>query len=234
MSDKETIFIGVDLGTSILRKSTGLAYLVDKNGEPWIESPPLHILSDDMQIHSYIKQIAGEFSFSIIAIDAPLSLPEHGTMRECERRLRKHGIACYPSGAEWVSKWVNKGIELKDWAEKELNAKVIEVYPYAARKALDIGAGVKKKTNKGRRVIQDGLPGFIEGLDELAEDKLLSDDELDAILSAYVAYCEGKGVAVKIDGEDGGIYLPVKRRNHRIEEYASRQVFPGLKDGKFI
>ncbi|MFA4935576.1 MAG: DUF429 domain-containing protein [Candidatus Methanoperedens sp.] len=218
---RETAFIGVDLGTSTQRKSTGLAYLVEKNGRPWIESPPMHIISDDLQIHSYIKQIAGEFSFSIIAIDAPLSLPDHGTMRECEIRLRKHGIACYPSGAEWVSKWVDKGIELKTWAEDELGARVIEVYPYAARIALDIGAGVKKKTNKGRRVIQDGLLGFVGGLDKFAKDKLLSDDELDAILSAYVAYCEGKGIAVKIEGEDGVIYLPVKRRDHTIDEYAS-------------
>lgn len=226
MNSRETVFIGVDLGTSTARKSTGIAYLVEKNGKPWIESPPLHIKSDDELIHSCIIQMAENFNSKIIGIDAPLSLPDHGTMRECEIRLRKHGIACYPSGAEWVSKWVSKGIELKDWAEKELNAKLIEVYPYAARAALDIGAEVKKKTNTGRRIIQEGLLRFIGGLDELTEDKLLSDDELDAILSAYTAYCEGKGVAIKIDGKDGEIYLPVKRRNHTIEEYAMQAKIP--------
>lgn len=142
-------------------------------------------------------------------------------MRECETRLRKHGIACYPSGAEWVSKWVGKGIGLKKWAEDELGARVIEVYPYAARRALDIGALVKKKTKEGRRNIQKGLLGLIGGLDDLTKDKLLSDDELDAILSAYTAYCEGKGIASKIDGNDGAIYLPVKMRDHTIDEYTS-------------
>ncbi len=219
MSNRKTVFIGVDLGTSTKRKSTGLAYLVERNGKPLMESPPAHIKSDDELIHSCIIQMAENFSSKIIGIDAPLSLPAHGTMRECEIRLRKHGIACYPSGAEWVSRWVNKGIKLKEWAEKELDAMVIEVYPYAARRALDIGAHVKKKTKQGRRVIQDGLLRFIGGLDELTKDKLLSDDELDAILSAYTAYCEGKGVAIKIDGKDGEIYLPVKRRDHAIEEY---------------
>ncbi len=219
MSTGETVFIGIDLGTSTKRKSTGLAYIVEKNGKPWIESQPLHIKSDDELIHSCIIQIAENVSSRIIAIDAPLSLPEHGTMRECELRLRKHGIACYPSGAAWVSKWVNKGIALKKWAENELGAKVIEVYPYAARRALNIGVSVKKKAKGGRRSIQDGLLNLIEGLEAIAKDNLLSDDELDAILSAYTAYCEGKGIASKIDGSDGIIYLPVKRHDHTIDEY---------------
>lgn len=219
MNRRETVFIGVDLGTSTQRKSTGIASLVEKNGKHLMESPPLHIKSDDESIHAGIIRRSEKSSSRIIGIDAPLSRPEHGTMRECEIRLRKHGIACYPSGAEWVSKWVDKGIELRKWAEDELGARVIEVYPYAARRALGIGAEVGKKTNKGRRVIQEGLLGFVGGLDEFTEDKLLSDDELDAILSAYTAYCEGKGIAVRIDGKDGEIYLPVKRRNHRIDEY---------------
>jgi len=61
-------------------------------------------------------------------------------------------------------------------------------------------------------------------LDDLTKDGLLSDDELDAILSAYTAYCEGIGIAVKIDGTDGVIYLPGKRKNHSIYEYFSEQV----------
>lgn len=190
----EAIYIGVDLGTSMRRKSTGMAYLVEKNGKPWIESPPAHIKSDDALIHSYLLNISGNFSSKIIGIDAPLSLPAHGTMRECELRLRKHGIACYPSGAEWVSRWVGKAIELKKWAEKELGAKVIEVYPYAARVALGIGVDVKKKTSRGRSAIQEGLLDLIGGVEDIVKEreKPMLDDELDAILAAYVAYCEGK------------------------------------------
>jgi len=219
MTNNGTVFIGIDLGTSTWRKSTGLAYLVEKNGMPWIEKSPGHVISDDALIHSFVKQVSEEYRSMIIAIDAPLSKPERGTMRECEMRLRKHGIACYPSGADWVSKWVDKGIALKEWAENEFGAKVIEAYPYASRRVLGIGAGVKKKTEKGRRIIQDGLIGLIGGLDDLTKDGLLSDDELDAVLSAYTAYCDGLGIAVKIDGTDGAISLPVKRKNHRINEY---------------
>lgn len=219
MSKKETVFIGVDLGTSTLRRSTGIAYLVEKDGKPWMESAPVHIKSEDDAIRSCLIKICENFSSCIIAIDAPLSLPAHGTMRECEIRLRKHGIACYPSGAEWVRRWVNKGIELKNWAEKELGARVIEVYPYAARVALGIGAEVKKKTARGRSEIQEGLLALIGGLSKEGE-KPLFDDELDAILAAYVAYCEGKGDAITMDGSDGIIYLPSKRRDHTIYEYA--------------
>ena len=218
MSNSKTVFIGVDLGTSMLRKSTGLAYLVEKNGKPLIENPTEHTVSDDKKIRDYLIGLSENSSSRIIGIDAPLSRPEHGTMRECERRLRKHGIPCYPSGAQWVSRWVEKGMELKAWAEAELDARVIEVYPYAARKILDIGIDEKKKSKAGRKVIQDALSGFI-GMGEITGDRLLFDDELDAILSAYVAYCDGIGIASKIDGGDGVIYVPMKRRNHTINEY---------------
>lgn len=219
MNSRETVFIGVDLGTSMLRKSTGLAYLVEKNGKPLIEAPPEHTVSDDKKIRDYLTNISENSSSRIIGIDAPLSRPEHGTMRECERRLRKHGIPCYPSGAQWVSRWVDKGIELKKWAQVELDARVIEVYPYAARRILHIGIDEKKKSKEGRKVIQDALSGFIAGLDEITGERLLFDDQLDAILSAYVAYCDGIGIATKIDGDDGEIYVPMKRRNHTINEY---------------
>lgn len=184
-----------------------------------MESPPEHIISDDELIRSCIIRMSGNFSTKIIAIDAPLSRPDHGTMRECEKRLRKHGIACFPSGAQWVSKWVDKAIGLKAWAENELKATVIEVYPYAARVALDMGAELKKKSKQGRKVIQDGLISSIRGLNEITDGNLLSDDELDAILSAYTAYLEAYGSAVKIDGVDGAIYLPLKRLDHKINEY---------------
>lgn len=216
---KSGVYIGVDLGTSVKRKSTGLAYLVEIRGRPWMESPPKHIISDDALIHSCILCMAEGFRSRIVGIDAPLSRPDHGTMRECELRLRKHSIACYPSGAQWVSAWVSKAIELREWAERELGARVIEVYPYAARRALDIGADVKKKTERGRMIIQEGLTASIGGLSECTEDRLLSDDELDAILSAYTAYFEAKGSALKIDGTDGEIYLPLKRRDYEIDRY---------------
>ncbi|HEY9204421.1 MAG TPA: DUF429 domain-containing protein [Candidatus Methanoperedens sp.] len=214
-----TIYIGVDLGTSLLRKSTGLACLVEKHGKPTMESPPVHIISEDELIRKCITQMSEHFQQRLIAMDAPLSRPEHGTMRECEKRLRKRGIACFPSGADWVTGWVDKAIGLKAWAKKELSARMIEVYPYAARRALDMGTDVKKKTKEGRHEIQEGLLKLIWGLDELTGDKLLSDDELDAILSAYTAYLKEKGDADSVDGTDGVIFLPLRRQDHKIYEY---------------
>ncbi len=220
MTPKRTaIFIGIDLGTSTTRKSTGLACIVENSGVPFMERRPEHIISEDALIRSFIENALENYESTIVGIDAPLSRPKHGTMRECEKRLRKRGIACYPSGADWVSKWVSKAIDLMEWAEKETGSTVIEVYPYAARIELGIGAQEKKKTGKGRRIIQDGLVGMIGGLDEITNDALLSDDELDAILAAYTAYCEGAGIATRVDGFDGAIYLPSRRKNHRLNEY---------------
>ena len=95
----EPVYIGIDLGTSLRRKSTGIASLVQKDNKPCIQALPEHLISDDELIRSGIIHLAGNSTYIIIGIDAPLSRPAHGTMRECERRLRKHGIACYPSGA---------------------------------------------------------------------------------------------------------------------------------------
>ncbi len=214
-----TIYIGVDLGTSLLRKSTGLAYLVEKQGKPTIESQPVHIISEDELIRKCIIQMSEHFHPRIIAVDAPLSRPEHGAMRECEKRLRKRNIACFPSGADWVADWVDKAIGLKAWAEIELGARMIEVYPYAARRALDICMDFNKKTIEGRREIQEGLLKLIWGLDEFTGNKLLSDDELDALLSAYTAYLEEKGDSESVDGADGVIFLPLKKKDHKIYEY---------------
>jgi hypothetical protein len=57
-----------------------------------------------------------------------------------------------------------------------------------------------KKTRDGRKIIQDGLVALVGGLDEITRDILLSDDELDAILAAYTAYCLLKAEAGKMDG----------------------------------
>lgn len=200
----DRVFIGIDLGISLKRKSTGIAYLVEKNRKPWVEAPPEHVISEDTLLYSIITRISENFSFVVIAIDAPLSRPEYGNLRECEKQLRRYGVACYPSGAEWVSKWVDKAIRLKDWAEKQLGAEVIEVYPYAAR----LNIGVKKKTRYGRGIIQNALNTWICGLRAITKGKILSDDELDAVLSAYIAYLETKGNALRIKGKDGAITIP--------------------------
>ncbi|MCL7413978.1 MAG: DUF429 domain-containing protein [ANME-2 cluster archaeon] len=213
------LFIGVDLGTSIKRKSTGIASIVEKNGSPWIYAQPEHVISDDALIHAIIAGMKTGHATCIVAIDAPLSRPDHGSMRDCERRLRTYGIPCYPSGADWVSDWVDKGIDLKSWCEKTFGARVIEVYPYAARKALNIGACVRKRSKKGRQMIQEGLGDIIRGMDEMAGDTLLPDDELDAILSAYTAYCVLCGSFRKMDGKDGTIYVPLKRGLNIINDY---------------
>ncbi len=60
---------------------------------------------------------------------------------------------------------------------------------------------------------------MLELIKGMGDDKLLSHDELDAILSAYTAYLEGNGNAIKMDGVDGRIYLPSKMEDHKIYEY---------------
>ncbi len=52
-----------------------------------------------------------------------------------------------------MSRWVDKGIELKKWVEGEPGARAIEVYPYAARRALDIGECEEKIKGWKERIL---------------------------------------------------------------------------------
>ena len=55
----EPVYIGVDLGTTLRRKSTGIASLVQKDNKPCIQTLPEHIISDDELIRSCIRKLAG-------------------------------------------------------------------------------------------------------------------------------------------------------------------------------
>lgn len=141
------------------------------------------------------------FKCHAAGIDAPLSFPAYGNLRECEKELLRMGIRLFPSGAEFFRKVAEKGIETASLL-KSIGLKVFEVYPYATRFILGIGRDVKKQKKSGREKIISDLKNFVE----IKEN--LNHNEIDAVISALTVslYYEGSGRI--LEGFDGSILIP--------------------------
>ncbi len=133
-------------------------------------------------------------------IDAPLSFPSKGSLRECERLLLKMGIRLFPSGAPFFKKIALKGMEIAEELKK-MGIEVFEVYPYATRVILGIAPREKKQRREGLKKISQDLSNYIS----IPE---LSHDEVDAVIAALTVklYYEGKAMLLK--GRDGAILVP--------------------------
>ncbi|RLI86056.1 MAG: DUF429 domain-containing protein [Archaeoglobales archaeon] len=143
---------------------------------------------------------SGVVECDAVGIDAPLSFPKSGQLRDCERQLLEMGIRLFPSGAEFFRPIVERGMQI---AEDFRNAgiTVFEVYPYATRKILGIAPKAKKFKREGREKILQELSKHVEGVENLSKH-----DEIDAVISALtvVLYFEGKA---RVIGENG-ILIP--------------------------
>jgi predicted nuclease with RNAse H fold len=136
----------------------------------------------------------------VAGIDAPLSFPARGMLRECERLLLKMGIRLFPSGAPFFRSIALRGMEIAE----ELRGKgveVYEVYPYATRAILNIAPKAKKQTKGGLEEIRAELSRWVE----IPE---LSHDEIDAVIAALTVKLYSEGMGVKLEGIDGSIVVP--------------------------
>ena len=104
--------VGIDLATE--KGETGLCIL---NEDKIITK----LVKSDDEIIKEINSIKPE----VVAIDAPLSWPKKGIMRETEILLRKLGIRVFPPLMQGMKRLTERGIRLKNL----LKYKVIEVYP---------------------------------------------------------------------------------------------------------
>jgi predicted nuclease with RNAse H fold len=149
------------------------------------------LLFTDDQIINEIETIHPR----VVAIDAPLTLPEGRKsieeksnihLRKCDRELLRRRIRFFPVTLGPMRKLTARGMRLREILESKLY-RVIEVYPGGAQDVLgiprkqkgldELGCGLKKLKIKG---ISNSMTG----------------DELDAITCAYVGklYLEGKTV----------------------------------------
>jgi len=208
-------FIGIDLTSSPKRPSACVG-LDEKLRLVFYE-----LLSSDGDILGAIESHRP----GIVAIDAPLGLPEGlccleescscqaqlpGKGRICERELSRRGIPCYYTTKKSIIKnMVYRAIGLK----REIAARgceVIEVYPYATKVAL-FGRSIPPKSKPaGISFLRERLVQFMPQLAPYLPR--FSHDLCDAIIAAYTAYLYAQGEAEVLgDTEEGAICVPAAR-----------------------
>ncbi len=149
----------------------------------------------------YLGELRLDFPIKFAGIDSPLTMPQEGFFRECERKLHKMGIRVIPP--IFLKKVHEIGVKIAEEL-KSRDVNVLEVYPYATRWIL--GMRWSKRRKEGRSKILESLKNYVEF--PPTDDH----NEIDAIVSALTVkmFLEGKGEI--ICGRDGCIIIP--RRSH--------------------
>jgi predicted nuclease with RNAse H fold len=177
------LVVGLDLA-GVDTKPTGFCILEDMKAKTFL------VYKDD-EILSRIVEARPR----VIAIDAPLSLPQGrksieertgSHLRECDKELLRRRIRFFPVTLGPMRKLTCRGIALRKILEKN-GFLVIEAYPGGAQDVL----GIPRK--------QQGLRKLRQGLRKLKIERLtakMCDHELDAVTCAYVGklFLEGKAV----------------------------------------
>lgn len=208
-----TLTVGIDLRSGP-RYPTGLAVLD--------ASRRLHRLEVARSDDDILEAVATADP-ALIAIDAPLGLPEgrcctdqscecarHGIMREVDRVCAAAGYRPFPTLLPSMVKLTERGIRLHA-VLTAAGHRVIEVYPGMAQDILGI-------PRKGASV--DGLRRGLKrtGILGIPRARRVSHDELDAVTCALVAQLHLAG-ATETMGPGVPVPLVLPRREHEPASY---------------
>ncbi len=186
--------VGLDLAGSE-KRDTGFCFLGRKTD--------VKILHTDKEILEQIKRCKP----TLVAIDAPLSLPKGRKdiedksgphFRKCDLELRRLGIRFFPVTLGPMRMLTKRGMELKKKIQR-LGAKVIEVYPGATYDVF----GVERKDRKQ-------IMAWLR--EHGIKTKRWTQDELDAVACALTGrwYLQGKAKGIG-NPREGLIVIPVKK-----------------------
>jgi predicted nuclease with RNAse H fold len=196
------IVVGLDLAGAE-KRSTGFCLLNGMRAE-----------TCDVYADSEILDKIEAASPSVVAIDAPLSLPPGRTtieektavhLREADRELLRRHIRFFPITLGPMRQLTKRGMNLKA-ALDGMGFKAIEVYPGGAQDVL----GIPRK--------QQGLDHLRAGLERLGLTGLrsgMSDHELDAVTCAYVGKLFLEGNSVTYGAFEAGIVMPADENPSR-------------------
>jgi len=143
---------------------------------------------------------------SLIAIDAPLSLPKKGELlRKADREMIKKGYRVFPPNLPAMKKLTLRAIKLNSLIEENAY-KTIEVHPTSTRKALQMPL-------KDWETIQEVLKTL--GLKGELETRPLATHEIDAVTAALTAALHLKNQTEPIGNEEEGYIIVPKKRDWR-------------------
>lgn len=138
---------------------------------------------------------------TVIAVDAPLSLPRNGATRFADREMRRHGYPVFPPVFATMKELTLRAMMLVDLL-RQWEFKVIEVHPLSTRKALGMPL---KEWGKIQTVFAHiGLEGDVK-------TRMLSSHEIDAVTAAITGYLHLKGETEHIGNEAEGFIVVPKR-----------------------
>ncbi|MEM2975459.1 MAG: DUF429 domain-containing protein [Candidatus Bathyarchaeia archaeon] len=142
---------------------------------------------------------------TVIAVDAPLSLPIHGAMRFADKEMRRHGYSVFPPAFAAMKKLTLRAMKLAD-AFRLRGFSVIEIHPLSTRKALSMPL---KEWGKIQTVFTHiGLGGDIK-------TRMLSAHEIDAVTAAITGYLHQIGETEQIGDDVEGVIVVPKRMEWR-------------------
>lgn len=124
---RKNIIVGIDLaGTA--KKPTGWAFWKNKG-----------VSACELYKNEEILRRSINCDASLIAIDAPLSLPAKDPMRGAEREMHRRGYPVFPPRFTGMEKLTLRAMKIARKIERR-GVEVIEVHPTSTRKALNMPA----------------------------------------------------------------------------------------------
>ncbi|MFQ5836530.1 MAG: DUF429 domain-containing protein [Candidatus Bathyarchaeia archaeon] len=186
---QENIIIGIDLAGA------------EKNPTGWALWKNKEISTCHLHKNQEILEHLTKFEPTLIAIDAPLSLPKKGAMRKADKEMHRRGYPVFPPRFPAMEKLTLRAMKITQQIKRE-ELHIIEVHPTSTRKALKIPT---KDWEKIQNIfLHMGLKGDLK-------TRVLTSHEIDAVTAALTGYLHLQGKAELIgDEEEGYIVVPTK------------------------
>jgi len=144
---------------------------------------------------------------TLVAFDAPLTLPKKGFMRAVDQEMRRQGYQVFPPLFKGMKMLTERAQGLVKKLE-EAKITVIEVHPLSTRRAIRMSLRNWKRIQE--EFLKMGFSGDFQ-------QKQLTPHEIDAMTAALTANLHLQGITESLgDVDEGFIIIPVRKPWWRI------------------